>query len=85
MKIKANSPATGKDGLDKQNTNKGDAALLMFHCFTLIKKTEKSCQKRLARPSPGNHSKAPMRLKFPKCIHTKKALPTIFCSGTKPQ
>jgi len=22
MKIKANSPATGKDGLDKQNTNK---------------------------------------------------------------
>ena len=29
--------------------------------------------------------KAPMRRRLPKFIHTKKALPTIFLSGTNPQ
>ena len=28
MKIKANSPATGKNGLDKQNTNKKVSSLM---------------------------------------------------------
>jgi hypothetical protein len=33
MKIKANSPATGKDGLDKQNTNKKSEQLDAFLLF----------------------------------------------------
>jgi hypothetical protein len=31
------------------------------------------------------HWKPPMRLGLPKFIQTKKALPTMFSSGTKPQ
>jgi len=42
------------------------------------------CGKRVGG-AHGGQSNEPMRLRLPKFIQTKKALPTMFLSGTKPQ
>ena len=75
---KTKGKANNKNQSKKRQTALAGAACGAIHCHKLP-------PHYVVYSGPACQWNAPMRLRLPKFIQTKKALPTIFPSGTNPQ